>query len=66
MAVATTEGMDDDLRYARPCRWLLAVGAGINWVAAMLVISGRSEVVSASELAQAIEPLLNSLVRALI
>ena len=28
----------DDARYERPCRWLLAVAAGIHWVAALLVI----------------------------
>jgi hypothetical protein len=31
-------GMDSDLRYVRPCKWLLAAGAAINWVAAMLVV----------------------------
>ena len=36
-------GMDPDLRYARPCKWLLATGAAINWVAAMLVVLNAQE-----------------------
>lgn len=56
--------MNPDLRYERPCRWLLAVGAGINWVAAMLVISNRVETAPSVHYAQVIEPLLNAIVRA--
>ena len=45
--------MNPDLRYERPCRWLLFVGAGINWVAAMLIISDRVEAAPLQQLAQA-------------
>jgi hypothetical protein len=64
MAVASDERMDADLRYERPCRWLLAVGAGINWVSAMLVITG-AEGEAASRYAQSIQPLLETIIRVL-
>ena len=35
--------MDGDARYERPCKWLLATGAMINWVAAMLVMLNNQE-----------------------
>ena len=38
MAVATTHGMDDDRRYERPCKRVLAVAGGIHWIAAAIVL----------------------------
>lgn len=56
--------MNPDLRYERPCRWLLAVGAGINWIAAMLVISNRADAAPALHYARIVEPLLDAIARA--
>lgn len=41
--------MDGDARYERPCKWLLATGAAINWVAAMLVVLTQEESVLVSQ-----------------
>ena len=39
----SSQDMDPDLRYERPVKWLLATGAAINWVAAMLVVLNNQE-----------------------
>jgi hypothetical protein len=41
--------MDGDARYERPCKLLLAVGAAINWIAAMLVVLNHQEDVMVSQ-----------------
>jgi hypothetical protein len=58
--------MDTDARYERPCRWLLAVAAGIHWVAAALMISDRFvEIESAGQNARYIKNMLASLIQVL-
>lgn len=42
-AGCSTRVMDPDLRYERPVKWLLAAGAAINWIAAMLVLLNNRE-----------------------
>ena len=64
-ARCSSYGMDPDLRYERPVKWLLAAGAAINWVAAMLVVLNSQEVEYVSRYAGSLRDaahwLLNSL-----
>ena len=53
--------MDSDARYERPCRWMLAIAAGIQWTAVALAIGPTHEVNPAVQLAAALGRLLNVL-----
>jgi cobalamin biosynthesis protein CbiG len=41
--------MDGDTRYERPCKWLLATGAMINWIAAVLIVLNHQQDVLVSQ-----------------
>ena len=65
--VASLRVMDNDARYERPCKWILAVAAGIHWVAAALVISSDLHVGNqfVGHYARGVQELVNAILPAL-
>ena len=66
--VACLTVMDNDARYERPCKWVLAVAAGIHWVAAALVLISSDLHVGnqfVGHYARAVQELVNAILPAL-
>lgn len=58
--------MDNDARYAYPCRVGLLVAAGVHWVAVGLVMSNRFNTVSSWEYSRSVRRLAGAVIQALI